>query len=63
MIVMKEYQRMLSALLMCLFDLKWVLVKLYWGLYNVIPARILEINLRHTCLEKVMFHGKIEVTR
>ena len=44
--VMKEYLRMLSSLFMCLFDLKWVILKRSRGLCYVITARTVKINLR-----------------
>jgi transposase len=43
--VLKEYLRMLSSLFMCLFDLKWVILKICKGLCDVIPDKTLEINL------------------
>ena len=44
--VLKEYLRMLYSLFMCLFDLKWVVLKRSRGLCYVIPDRTVEINLR-----------------
>lgn len=44
--VLKEYLRMLSSLFLSLFDLKWVILKPYNGLCDVIPYMTLEINLR-----------------
>ena len=44
--VLKEYLRILYSLFMCLFDLKWVILKLPRGLCYVSPARTVEINLR-----------------
>lgn len=44
--VLKEYLRMLYSLFMCLFDLKWVILKRSRGLCYVSPVRTVEINLR-----------------
>jgi len=44
--VLKEYLRILYSLFMCLFDLKWVILKLPRGLCYVSPVRTVEINLR-----------------
>ena len=44
--VLKEYLRILYSLFMCLFDLKWVILKLPRGLCYVSPARTVKINLR-----------------
>ena len=44
--VLKEYLRILYSLFMCLFDLKWVVLKRSRGLCYVIPDRTVEINLR-----------------
>jgi len=44
--VLKEYLRILSSLFMCLFDLKWGILKLSRDFCYAIPARNSEITLR-----------------
>jgi len=46
MYVLKEYLRILSSLFVCLFDLKWGILKLSWDFCHAIPAGNPEINLR-----------------